>query len=599
MDRSTLVRRLRERKFVQWVLVYLAGAWVLLQFGDFLADTFEWPAVAMQVALVVAAFGFLAVLVIAWYHGEQGHQRMTTTEALLLIVIASLASFATWQVAVRAPADESAQPQGEISTAFTPVGNADADPRSIAVLPFVNIGGSEEDEYFSDGVTEDIIAQLAQNDNLRVISRTSVMQYKNTEKTIRQIGQELGVAVVLEGSVRRSGDQIRIVAQLIDARTDEHIWTETYDRNIQDILKIQADVARQIAAALEAEFPPVQVATMSEREVDPEAYNLYLKGRELANSDEPEDVSRAAQLFTEALEIDSTFTFAYTALAETMGPAMGELEQLDVTFPQIPNVDSIVRVAISKAPQAPEIRTMVVRQELGRWNFEGALEAAREAAEANPNHAPARRALGMVLARSGDYAGALRELAQARRLDPLSTDIRSDMGEVYFAAGRYDDAIRELRAVLQQDPRHVEARVNLALAYQARGRQEEALRELREAARIAPDNPVVLGQLGQMLAQTGDAAGAREILERLRQHRGRTPASAIAQVYAGLGDEEEVARWLERAARERSAALLSPRANRVFGGLRLDSATARRIRIVPMPPQPPQPDSARRQPRPR
>src|SRR5690606_38355169 len=169
------------------------GAWVLLQFGDFLADTFEWPAVAMQVALVVAAFGFLAVLVIAWYHGEQGHQRMTTTEALLLIVIASLASFATWQVAVRAPADESAQPQGEISTAFTPVGNADADPRSIAVLPFVNIGGSEEDEYFSDGITEDIIAQLAQNDNLRVISRTSVMQYKNTEKTIRQIGQELGV----------------------------------------------------------------------------------------------------------------------------------------------------------------------------------------------------------------------------------------------------------------------------------------------------------------------------------------------------------------------------------------------------------------------
>jgi Flp pilus assembly protein TadD len=258
-------------------------------------------------------------------------------------------------------------------------------------------------------------------------------------------------------------------------------------------------------------------------------------------------------------------------------------------------VDSIVRVAMAKAPQAPEIRTVMVRQELGRWNFEGALEAARQAVAASPNHAPARHALGMVLARRGDYGAALSELAQARRLDPHSADIRSDLGEVYFVAGRYDDAIRELSEVLERHPRHVEARLNLALAYQASGRQQDALRELREAARIAPDNPIVLGHLGQMLAQSGDAAGAREILEQLMQRRGRTPASAIAQVHAGLGDEEEAARWLERAARDRSAALISPRASRVFGGIHVDSATARRIWITP--PPPPTPDSARRPPR--
>jgi serine/threonine-protein kinase len=595
MDRDTLLRRLKERKLVQWGLFYLAGAWVLLQFADFLADTFDWPVVAMQVLLVVAAFAFLAVLVLAWYHGDRGHQRMTTTEGIILIAIASAASFATWQVAVRTDAADGAGAAAgaDAPSAFVPVGNTDADPRSIAVLPFVNIGGDEEDAYFSDGITEDIIAQLAQNDALRVISRTSVMQYRDTEKTIRQIGEELGVAVVLEGSVRRSGDQIRIVAQLIDARSDEHLWAETYDRSIQDILKIQADVARQIAAALEAEFPPVQMATMSQQEVDPEAYNLYLKGRELANSEEPEDMSRAAEMFSQALEIDSTFTFAYTALADAVVPAnVVDLEELRASFARIPNVDSIVQVAIAKAPQAPEVQTVVIRRELERWNFEGALEAARRAVAANPNHAPARHALGMVLARRGDDAAALRELAQARRLDPHSADIRSDLGEVYYGAGRYDDAIHELREVLERHPRHVEARVNLALAYEAKGQPEDAIRELRQAARDAPGHPLVLGHLGQQLAQAGDTAAAREILGELMR-RGRTPASAIAQVHAGLGHGEEAARWLERAARERSAALVSPRANRVFSRLHLDSATTRRIWMAP-PPPPAQPDSSRR-----
>jgi serine/threonine-protein kinase len=596
MDRDALWRRLRQRKLVQWGLFYLAGAWVLLQFADFLADTFDWPAVAMQVLLVVAAFAFLGVLVLAWYHGDRGHQRMTTTEILILIAISSAASFSTWQVAVRVdPA--AASPDGaagaDDAAGFTPVGNTNADPRSIAVLPFVNIGASDEDRYFSDGITEDIIAQLAQNDALRVISRTSVMQYRDTEKTIRQIGEELGVAVVLEGSVRRSGEEVRIVAQLIDARTDEHLWAATYDRNIQDILKIQADVAQQIAAALEAELPPVQVATMSEREVDPEAYNLYLRGRELANSELPEDAGRAAEMFSQALRIDSTFTHAYTALAETMVPAvvMG-LGDVDVAVAGIPNVDSIVRMAIAKAPQAPEVQTAVVRRELERWNFDGALDAARRAVAASPNHAPARHALGMILARRGDYAAALRELAQARRLDPHSAAISSDLGEVYYAAGRFDDAIRALRSTLERSPRFAEARLNLALAYQAKGQHADAIRELRQAARDAPDNTVVLGHLGQLLAQSGETAEARQILDRLMEPRRRVPASAIAQIHAGLGEDEEAARWLERAAREHSAALVSPRSNRVFGGLRLDSATARRIFMVPLPP--PQPDTARR-----
>jgi TolB-like protein/Flp pilus assembly protein TadD len=591
MDRNTLLRRLKERKVVQWGLLYLAGAWVLLQFADFLGDTFDWPVVSMQVLLVLAAFGLLGILVLAWYHGDRGHQRMTTVEVLLLVVIAAAASAATWQVGVRGIASASAGGGTGAGTgnALVPVSDEPVDPRSIAVLPFANFGGAQEDEYFSDGVTEDIIAQLARIDGLRVISRTSVMQYKGTSKTVRQIGEELGVAAVLEGSVRRSGDQVRIVAQLIDARTDEHLWAETYDRGVQDVLKIQADVARRIAQALEAELSPVQMAELSEAEIDPEAYSLYLKGRELANSEAPEDAARAAELFSEALGIDSTFTFAYSALAETMsavGVRVGQ-ETSGAVVVATPDVDSIMRVALAKVPRAPEVQTYAVRQNLGRWNFEQAAEAGRRAVQQNPNHAPARQAYANVLSRRGEYDAALRELEQARALDPHSPSILSDLGEVHFAAGHFDEAIRQLRATVQRFPDHVDARINLALAYRAQGRNEEALAELRRAAERSPESPVVLGMLGQLLAEAGQPEEARRILGELMQRGRPTPPVAVAQIYSGLGEHDEAVRWLERAARERSATLVNPRWNRLLQEMHLDSATARRIFVVPMPPTPP------------
>jgi adenylate cyclase len=596
VDRNVLLRRLKERKVVQWGLLYLAGAWVLLQFADFLGDTFDWSAVSMKVLLVLAAFGLLAVLVLAWYHGDRGHQRMTTAEVLLLIAIAAAASAGTWQVGVRATATTSADAgRGVDPGGVTRVDDTPVDPRSIAVLPFVNIGGDAENEYFSDGITEDIIAQLARIDGLRVISRTSVMQYKGTSKTVLQIGEELGVAAVLEGSVRRSGDEVRIVAQLIDARTDEHLWAETYDRGIQDVLKIQADVARRIAQALEAELSPVQMAELSEAEIDPEAYSLYLKGRELANSDEPADIERAAGLFSDALAIDSTFTFAYSALAETLGEVgMRWGLEADPVVVAVPRVDSMLRVALSKVPRAPEVQTYEVREQLGRWDYDRAVESGRRAAEQNPNHAPARHAYAMVLGRRGEYDAALRQLEAARARDPHSPAIQTDLGEVYFAAGQFEDAMRELRTTVERFPEHVEARINLALVYRAQGLRGDALAEIRRAAQLAPDNPVALGLLGQILAESGQEEEARRILRQLLEGAERVPPAAIAQIHAGLGDTEEAGRWIERAARERSATLVHPRWNRLLLEMPMDSATARRIFIAPAPPVPPRADGAPR-----
>ncbi|HEV2122232.1 MAG TPA: hypothetical protein VGW38_05595, partial [Chloroflexota bacterium] len=242
---ASLVDRLKEHKLVQWALAYLAGAWVMLQVAGELRDTFAWPPVIVRAFTVLLAVGFLAALVLAWYHGEKGAQRVSGPELLMLTALLVIAGVA---VAFVGRADES--PTATITGSADPPAapmEIPADRESIAVLPFINMSGEQENEFFSDGITEDILTNLSQIRGLKVISRTSVMQYKGTQKSLRQIGEELGVGHVLAGSVRRAGDRVRISAQLINARTDEHLWAERYDRQLKDIFAIQSEIAEQIA----------------------------------------------------------------------------------------------------------------------------------------------------------------------------------------------------------------------------------------------------------------------------------------------------------------------------------------------------------------
>ncbi|MGH7554686.1 MAG: hypothetical protein ACREMQ_16915, partial [Longimicrobiales bacterium] len=241
MHWASFWRELKQRKLVQWGLGYLAASLVLVQFADFLSDTFAWQPAVLRVMTVILGFAFLAVLVVAWYHGERGHQTMRPSELLWLALIAIAAGLTSWRLA-QPPVQAADLAANDLVGDVTPVQSMNDARKSVAVRPFSNIGEDPANEYFSDGITEDIIARLSQVSGLRVISRTSVMQYKKTDKTIRQIGQELGVEYVLEGSVQRSNDDVRIIAQLIDANTDEHVWSGIFDRQIQDILAVQGEV---------------------------------------------------------------------------------------------------------------------------------------------------------------------------------------------------------------------------------------------------------------------------------------------------------------------------------------------------------------------
>jgi TolB-like protein/Flp pilus assembly protein TadD len=606
MQWASFWRELKQRKLVQWGLGYLAASLVLVQLADFLSDTFTWQPAVLRVMTVLLGFAFLAVLVFAWYHGERGHQTVRPSELLILALIAIAAGLTSWRLAqppAQAADVAATDPVGDV----TPVQFIDDGRKSVAVRPFSNIGDDPANEYFSDGITEDIIARLSQVGGLRVISRTSVMQYKKTDKTIRQIGQELGVEYVLEGSVQRSNDDVRIIAQLIDANTDEHVWSGIFDRKIQDILAVQGEVAQQIATELSAELTPNVLADLRQSpKVDPEAYTLYLKGLDIAKSDAPAERAKALEFFDSAIAKDSTFVPAYAAIAETMVPPSMGLSDV----PNPPENPAFVhkRIWIEQRGKRPEFRTIEMDSAAHAGDFERAERAAREAIDANPNYARAHQRYGMILARTGRHEEGLSELNRARRLDPRSPAVNGDLGELLYAVGRFDDAIEQLQRTVALDSSSAMAHANLGLAYHAKGRQQEAIAELQRAQILAGWNTalrsMIDGHLGFVHAAAGQTEEARTILEDLRDNE-RLPAASLAIILTGLGETEEAIQMLEKAVADRSMMLVRPNVTRALESLQSDPRVGALLKMVRPPgrpgggrsgpPQPPAtPDSASR-----
>jgi TolB-like protein/tetratricopeptide (TPR) repeat protein len=555
-EQPTLLHALLQRHLFQWGFGYVAGAWILLELIDFLADLFGWPIVFVRLALTLFAFGFPAVLILAWYHGEKGRQEVSRREAVLLVLVALGGTATAGWVAF---AWEAEDPVGFFPTAVArvlPDDPRDA-PTSLAVLPFVNLGGDPSDDPFADGVTEDIIAQVSRISHLRVISRTSIMQYRGTLKSVPEIGRELNVDFVLEGSVRRVGEAVRIVAQLIDARTDEHVWSDTFDPEITDILRVQADVAEQVADALASTLAPAEPLTLARApvgRVDSETYEMLTRGRRLIRSDDPGEWAEGQRLLAATVERNPSLRAAVEALADAL----------------------VESVETSPAPEAPSpdprIRALV-EQEMGNaWQVAlvggdpHAAEAAMlEALRENPNDARARRWYGVLLARGGEEEEALEQLRIARSLDPFSPPLGVDLAEVLTLLGRHEEAVRELERVLDSNPEHHPARIALGLALHGAGRTDEALEDLRRTVDATLGHPAALGALGYVLALTGDREATESVLDSLLsvQEPGTTHALAVAQLYAVLGDTVQALQWLERVPGGADPRLLTPRQGRL------------------------------------
>lgn len=537
---APLLDRLKQRKLGQWGLAYLAGAWLLLQILSLLADPFAWPDGVLRAATILLAIGFFAALVLAWYHGERGAQRVSSIELLMLAGILVIAGVGVAWVdggVVPARTGSAAQPP-------TPAAVEDG---SIAVLPFANLSADPDNEYFSDGITDEILMTLANVGDLRVISRTSVMQYKRTTKPIRQIAGELGVAHILEGSVQRAGDQVRITAQLIDARTDKHLWADRYDRPLEDLFAVQSEIARQIAAALQAELSPAESARVERRPTaSSTAYQYVLKGREYHDRIRRSDNEIAIRLFRRALEHDPGYADAHAGLAAAF------------RFQYLFSYErSWLDSAVVAARRAISLDGAFAQghYELGwalnwRGDRDGALEAHRRVVELNPNLSD-----GLANVYHYDF-GRLDEAARwwrpALRRSPTVATGHMLAGRTYMALGMLGPARAYLEKAIELQPDHVWSYHHLQAVLLLEGRRAEARAQVGRMLRAAGGNPLHALYGGHMAAAVGDLAAARHYYERAVRGSGGYDLEsrlALAWVLQQAGEVDRARELTREAAR--------------------------------------------------
>jgi len=455
----------------------------------------------------------------------------------------------------------------------------------VAVLPFTNMSADEADEYFADGLTEEMISSISRTKGLRVIARTSVMRYKGASKPIVEIGRELDVGSVLEGSVRKSGDKIRITVQLVDTTNEEPQWSQEYDREIRDVFSIQSDIARKVTEALRehvlGEAMKIEAGATTN---NPEAYLSYLRGRQFWNRRTEESLRRSIAFFEEALEIDGNYAKAYTGLADSYAT----LALLEFMAPRAayPKAKEAVEKALSLDPHLAEAHTSLglIRFQYD-WDWEGAEKELKEAIDLNPNYAPAHHFFADYLKAMGRFDEALAEIEKARELDPLSLAINTGVGHVLYLSRQYDRAIEEYRRAVELDPSFVATHVWFGRPYLEKGLFEDALAELETAVELSTGSTLALAMLGHGLASAGQRDEAMEILERLKERSKSqyVPSYWLAVIYNGFKERDKVIHWIRKAFEERSSWLVWSNVEPRFAWLRKDPEFASLMKAMKFP----------------
>jgi serine/threonine-protein kinase len=471
--------------------------------------------------------------------------------------------------------------------------------RSVAVLPLENLSGTPEQEYFADGLTESLITALAKIGGLRVISRTSIMQYKHAPKTLPQIARELAVDGIVEGSVRRDGERLRITAKLIEARTDQHLWTESYDRDLRDILSLQSQVAAAIAGEIRAKLNPgtesFQVESSnffnldtslsetsgpdrdvldSSAAIDPSAYDLYLRGRYFWNKGVSEEsLPKIVDYYRRAIEVDPQSALTYAGLAHClflMGAGEYGFRAPSEVMPKAKEA-ALKALSIDESIAEAHLSLAMVNFRF-EWDWEGAETHLKRALELNHGYYLAHYLYAVYLLVLGRFDDAFREAMLARQLSPLSPDVHFSLGLLLYASGQNEEAIEQLRNTVAMDAKFPLSHVVLGLTFGRKGRFDEAIAEFKQALAIAGPRPLWSGFLGQVYAQAGKTEDAVEILHELRaaSKHAYVPPVAFAIVYAGLGKMDDAFHWLERAADERDGLLIYLKVGSAFDTLRSD-----------------------------
>jgi TolB-like protein/DNA-binding winged helix-turn-helix (wHTH) protein/Tfp pilus assembly protein PilF len=451
---------------------------------------------------------------------------------------------------------------------------------SIAVLPLQNLSNNLAEDYFADGMTDELTTDLAQFGSLRVISRTSAMHYKSASKTAPEVGRELGVDTLIEGTVQRVGDRVRIRVQLIDSASDRHLWARSYDHELKDVLVLQSSAARDIAEEVEGKVvsPPTDARPLNLHPVEPAAYEAYLKGRYFWNKRTEDGLKKSIDYYEQAISQDPKFAAAYAGMAGSYS-ILGS----DVLPARVASAKA--HVAASKALELdPTIAEG--HAELGLiefyydWDWTRSEQEFRRAIELNPNYATAHQWYGYYLAAMSRFQEALEEARKAQQIDPLSLSINTTLAGRYRDLHQYAQAIDLNRRTLEMDPTFVPAHIALGATYEDQGNWSQAISEYQQAVAISQNNPIALASLGSAYGHLGDQAAARKMIARLQEASKRHYVSAfdMATVFAGIGDPDSAFHWLEKAYAQRESQMAFLNITRRMDPLRSDPRFADLLR---------------------
>jgi TolB-like protein/DNA-binding winged helix-turn-helix (wHTH) protein/Tfp pilus assembly protein PilF len=457
--------------------------------------------------------------------------------------------------------------------------------QSLAVLPLENFSGDASQDYFADGMTDELITDLAQIRALRVISRTSVALYKGSRKPLPEIARELKVDAIVEGSVVRSGERVRITAQLIRAPTDQHLWAESYEDDLRDTLALQNRVAHAIAEQIRIKLTPQEESALkSAKVVDPKAYEDYLRGRYFWNKRTADGLKKAVEYFNEAVAADPQNARAYSGLADTYA-LLGDWQYGVMTAKEaLPRAKAAATKALELDNTLSEAHTSLAFTLDGfDWDLESGGREFQRAIELNPGYATAHHWYAWHLALFARYDEAIAEMRKAQGLDPLSLIINSDLAELLMLAHLSDESIEQSHKTIEMDPDFALAHNQLAQAYLAKRMPSEAIPELKKAVELSGGSPTCTANLARAYVASGDRQRAVELMNGLKERSrpGSSHASEIATIYAALGDKDRAMLWLEKGSEERfnPGVLIRPG----FDSLRSDPRFRNLLRRVGLP----------------
>jgi|GEM_PF-203961 len=454
------------------------------------------------------------------------------------------------------------------------------DKNRIAVLPFTNISRESTDEYLSDGMTDELITTLSKIKGLRVIASTSTMKYKGTSKGISEISRELEVGTILEGSVRKVGDQLRVSAQLIDASTEEHIWAQDYDRQLKDIFAIQRDIAQRVAQGLKLQLlspkPPNEA-----KNINPETYTCYLKGRYFWNQRTQTGFKKALEYFTAAIELDAEYALAHAGLADTY-ILLSNYYYLppNEAFPKAKQ--AVIKALEIDSQLAEAHNSLATINYLYDWDFLSAEREFRKAIDLNPNYATAYQIYAICLANMGRFDEAISVVNRAFELDPVSRIINAVVGRIHHRARQYDKAIKNFQKTIEIDPQFFLVYIFLGETYICKEMYTRALESFQKAVEILPSSPFPVAVLAFGYAAAGKKIQALQILDKiLAVPRNQMRLSyQIATIYAALEDKDKAFEWLEVAYQQKHDFMLDIKVDQKLDNLRSDPRFSQLLKKV-------------------